>query len=92
MRVADTAFEIWGESKTFSRPGDSGNPVVRRFCPECGSSISEQASTSPGLVIINAGTLDDPTTVTPTIQIYCDRELRWVQLSGGMDRFAKLPA
>jgi len=44
----DTAFEtviafpnasvsIQGELKTFQDTGDSGKPVHRRFCPNCGS-------------------------------------------------------
>ena len=43
------------------------------------------------MVYLNAGTLDDPTFVTPTTEIYCDRALSWVQLSGGMQRFAEMP-
>jgi hypothetical protein len=33
------AFEIEGVLKTFTKPADIGRPIVRRFCPECGSSI-----------------------------------------------------
>jgi hypothetical protein len=76
--------------KTFTRLADSGKPVVRRFCPECGSSIAEEVSALPGVLIINGGTLDDPTSITPTTEIYCERALPWVQL-GGMQRFAKMP-
>lgn len=42
-------------------------------------------------MLINGGTLDDPTSVTPTIEIYCDRELPWVRLDGDMQRFASAP-
>ena len=76
--------------KTFTKPADSGRPIVRRFCPECGSSIVEEPGSRPDLVIINGGTLDDPTSVTPGIEIYCDRELSWVQL-GGMQRYPAMP-
>ena len=62
---------------------------MRLFCPECGSSIAEAPSTRPGMLILNAGTLDDPTSVTPQFEIYCDRALSWVQLSGEMRRFPK---
>ena len=78
--------------QTFAKPGDSGQPIVRRFCPECGSSIAEEASTRPGLVLLNGGTLDDPTSVTPTMQIYCDRELVWVRLGDNIQRFATAPS
>jgi hypothetical protein len=39
--------------------------------------------------VLNAGTLDDPSSVMPTLEIYCDRALPWVQLAGGMQRFAQ---
>jgi hypothetical protein len=84
------AFEIEGVLKTFTKPADSGRPIVRRFCPECGSSIVEEPGSRPDLVIINGGTLDDPTSVTPAIEIYCDRELPWVRL-GGMQRHPAMP-
>ena len=57
-------FEIEGVLKTFTKPADSGRPIVRRFCPECGSSIVEEPGSRPDLVIINGGTLDDPTSMT----------------------------
>jgi len=41
-----------------------------------------------GTIILNAGTLDDPSSVMPTLEIFCDRALPWVQLAGGMQRFA----
>ena len=84
------AFEIEGVLKTFTKPADSGRPIVRRFCPECGSSIVEEPASRPDLVIVNGGTLDDPTSVTPGIEIYCNRELSWVQL-GGMQRYPAMP-
>jgi hypothetical protein len=88
--VPQTAFKVQGALKTFTSPADSGKPIVRRFCPECGSSIAEEVSTLPGVLITNGGTLDDPTSITPTTEIYCERALPWVQL-GGMQRFAKMP-
>ena len=91
VAVPLTALEIEGSSKTFDKPGDSGHPITRRFCPECGSSIAEEAFTRPGLVLINAGTLDDPTQFTPTLEIYCDRELHWARLNCGAERFEAAP-
>jgi len=85
-----TALQIRGVIKTFSKLADSGKPILRHFCPECGSSIAEEPSRRPGTIILNAGTLDDPSSVMPTVEIYCDRALPWVQLAGGMQRFAQM--
>ncbi len=85
------ALEIDGAFKTFAKPGDSGHPITRRFCPECGSSVAEEARTRPGLVLVNGGTLDDPTQFEPSLEIYCDRELPWARLSCGAQRFDAAP-
>jgi hypothetical protein len=79
-----SAVEIHGMLKTFTKIADSGRPIVRRFCPECGSSISEEPAARPDMVILNVGTFDDPTALRPAVQIYCDRALPWVQLAGNM--------
>jgi hypothetical protein len=91
VAVPETELEIRGELKTYAVPGDSGEPIERKFCPNCGSSILEEAFTRPGLVMLNGGTLDDPTSVSPTMEIYCDRELHWAKLGGKMQRFAESP-
>jgi hypothetical protein len=89
--VPKDALEFQGTLKTFSSLADSGKPILRHFCPECGSSVSEEPSIRPGFVLINGGTLDHPNAIKPSMEIYCDRELPWVQL-GDMQRFAKMPS
>jgi hypothetical protein len=91
LGVAKPAFKIDGTVKTFSSLGGSGKPILRHFCPECGSSIAEEPTVLPDLVVVNVGTLDEPAAVTPTRQIFCDDALPWVHLGGDMQRFAKMP-
>ena len=67
----------------------SGKPMLRRFCPECGSTIAQEPGTRPGLVVVHLGTLDDPKPITPEREIFCDDALPWVQAVGDMPRFAK---
>ena len=57
VRVTKEALTIEGELKTFSSIGGSGNPILRHFCPECGSSIAEESGTRPGNIILNVGRL-----------------------------------
>src|SRR5579864_6468109 len=59
---------ITGELKTYNDTGDSGKPVRRRFCPNCGSGIVAEADLLPGIAIVLAGTLDDPTTFQPAME------------------------
>jgi len=89
--VPKAALTIDGTIKTFTSLGGSGKPILRHFCPECGSSIAEEPGTLPGMVILNVGTLDDPKSVTPTREIFCDDALIWVHVTGDVQRFAKMP-
>jgi hypothetical protein len=89
--VLETDLQIQGELETFSKPGDSGQPIQRKFCPKCGSSILEIAATRPGLVLLNGGTLDNSENLTPTLQIYCDRELTWARLAADIQQFPGAP-
>src|SRR5437660_739515 len=88
VRVAKEALTIEGTLKTFSSIGGSGNPILRHFCPECGSSIAEESGTRPGMIILNVGTFDDPRApdarvgevarwTRSLIRQRCDRWRRW---------------
>jgi hypothetical protein len=89
--VPETAFSIEGTTKTFNDKADSGEPVFRIFCPECGSPIISRDPPLPGLIIIKAGTLDDTSWLKPTMEIFCDSAQSWVPAFGGTQRFPKMP-
>ncbi|MGC2201720.1 MAG: GFA family protein [Stellaceae bacterium] len=91
VAIPTPALSMQGAVKTFNGRGDSGKTVHRRFCPECGSPILSEAEALPGLAIIKAGTLDDPSWVKPAMEIFCDSAQPWVQLGGERQRFAKMP-
>jgi hypothetical protein len=65
--------------------------MYRRFCPDCGSTVMDEAEAMPGVIMIQAGTLDDASWVKPAAQVYCDSAQPWVQLAGDMARFPKMP-
>jgi hypothetical protein len=82
-----SAVTVTGALKGFTKQGDSGKPIKRMFCPECGASVMDEAEAAPGIVMIQAGTLDDTSWVKPTSQIYCASAQSWVELSGEMKSF-----
>jgi hypothetical protein len=91
LGVPAPAVTVTGETGTFEGRGDSGQPIYRRFCPKCGSQLIAEAAIMPGMLMITAGTLDDPSWVKPAMEIYCDSKQPWVELAGGMASFAKMP-
>lgn len=85
------AVSMQGELKTYTDTGDSGKSLFRKFCPECGSSIATEVEVMPGMIMLKAGSLDDPSIVQPVMQIYCDSAQPWVSLGGEMKSFPKMP-
>lgn len=85
------ALSVQGDLKTFTGRGDSGKETYRRFCPECGSPLIDEAEIMPGVVMILTGTLDDASWVKPTLEIFCDSAQPWVKLAGDLQSFPKMP-
>jgi hypothetical protein len=91
LMVPKGSFTVTGAMKTHTGVGGSGLPILRHFCPECGSSLAEEPGTRPGMVILNIGTFDDPSAVRPAREIFRDDGLPFVQVTGDMLRYAKRP-
>lgn len=89
--VPKAALSIRGTLTTYTKSGASGQPIHRRFCPTCGSSVADEADAMPGVVMIGTGTLDDASWAKPGAQIYCDSAQPWVHLGGEMKSFPKMP-
>ena len=85
------SVSVQGELKTYDDTGDSGQPVHRRFCPNCGSGVVNEVDVLPGVTIVLAGTLDDPAAFKPTMDVYWSRAQPWVHTSGERTRFSKMP-
>ena len=91
IAIPAAALAFQGSPKTYTQKGDSGQDVVRRLCPNCGSTITSEPAVMPGASILRVGTLDDTSWVKPTMEIYCDSKQSWVDLAGGMQRHPKMP-
>ncbi len=88
IAVPAADFDLQGETRTFDDSSDSGRTVARIFCPTCGSPILSRIEPMPDLVLIKAGTLDDPGTLRPVVEVYCDRALPFVPAIAETERHA----
>ena len=91
VAIPKPALSMQGALKTFNDRGDSGKALYRRFCPDCGSSVIDEAEAMPNMAMIMAGTLDDASWVKPAMEIYLDSAQPWVNLGGDRPRFPKMP-
>ncbi|WP_220634840.1 GFA family protein [Georgfuchsia toluolica] len=90
--VPKPAFSVVkGKATCFDTKADSGNTVTRYFCSQCGSNLWSVPNGIPDLLIIKAGTLDDPSGITPGMSIFCDSAQPWAVIPDAIPRFPKMP-
>ena len=86
------AFSVQGGLQTFTNTGDSGRKLDRKFCLRCGSPVFVEAEGFPGMALIMGGTLDDTTSLTPTMALFCDSAQPWLAISHEMKSFPRMPS
>jgi hypothetical protein len=78
--VRTSSLRIDGELRTFENSGtDSHESRARRFCPACGSQILSVLAEAPEITWLKAGTLDDPSWVSPTLEVWTGSAQRWTR-------------
>jgi len=76
---------------TFEDLGESGQPVHRRFCGKCGSSLFTDADAFAGISFIKGGSLDDRSWLQPRLHIWCGSAQPWVSIAADATKFPKNP-
>lgn len=82
---------ITGKLGRYSSIADSGNHMHRSFCPTCGVQLFSEAEERPQLIVVRAGTLDDPTQVRPEGMIWTASAPAWAALDPELPQFAGQP-
>ncbi|BCL37419.1 GFA family protein [Nostoc sp. MS1] len=88
--VPQNAVTIIGDVKYHEVIGDSGSIVGRGFCPNCGSRLFSKPPI-PELMGIMAGSLDDPSWFSPTMDIYTASSQPWDYMNPNLSKFTKMP-
>jgi hypothetical protein len=74
MLLADReSFHTDDGTEIYCKRADSGREIDIHRCAECGTRLWHEPLSSPGLVFIAAGTLDDTSWAVPTSHIWTER-------------------
>src|SRR5262245_2102602 len=73
---------IRGDPQTLLRTADSGREVARLVCGRCGSWLCS-TSTFNSTVRVRAGTLDDTSSLRPTMHFWTRSKQAWIALPAG---------
>ena len=86
-----SAVTVTGPLRTHVKTADSGNRMHRRFCEQCGSPVTSMSEARPHLLILRAGTLDDPEIAKPSHTIWTDSAPSWACIDEALPKTAKQP-
>ena len=89
--VPETQLRIVGAPAVYASRGESGGQVHRHFCPVCAGRLYTAADSTGPIRMVQAGSLDDPNAVTPTVAIYVKDALTWDRIDPGLAQFERLP-
>ncbi len=82
---------ITGEVKSFSHQVDSGNSLIKEFCPNCGSQMFGKNAARPGSLALRAGSINEKEHIKPQFNVYTSRKLDCVTLDDSIPAFEKMP-
>jgi len=85
--VPRSAVRIEGHLSKYTRTGDSGRPVHRRFCRVCGTVLLTEFEVEPANVCLKACSLDDPSWLRPECHLYVSRKQPWLVIDDGLPQY-----
>jgi hypothetical protein len=80
VAVARAALQVDGDTLAahVTVGADTGEERQRQFCSKCGSPIVPLVAEQPDVAVIKAGTLNDRSWLSPTMEIWCDSAQPWL--------------
>lgn len=91
LLVPAASLTVSGPLTEHTMTADSGNQLTRQFCPTCGTHLFGISSGRPQFRVVRAGNLDDPSSVTPTTNIWTSSAPAWACLDASLEQVAGQP-
>lgn len=91
LLVAAEGLTITGALAEYTKTADSGNQVIRQFCPDCGTHLFAKSSARPQFRVIRAGNLHDVSSIQPSMNIWSSSAPGWACLDPSIERVEQQP-
>ena len=91
MLVPAAGLSHTGTLSEHTTVADSGNSVTRQFCPSCGTHLFARSSARPEFRVVRAGTLEDPSSIRPGMNIWANSAPAWACLDPSIERIERQP-
>jgi hypothetical protein len=91
MGFTGGAIHVAPGVREFFCKADSGDDIVRAFCPTCGSSIYSRNAGIPHLIFLRASALDDPSLFARQLAVWAARAPACDVVPAHLPAFAEAP-
>jgi len=90
--MATTAFRLMtGTPAVYEKPADSGHTMPRMCCGQCGAPVCLTNSARSHWVVVYAGSVDDPSWIRPTRDMYTASAQPWDHRDATLPQFPQMP-
>lgn len=87
-----SAIAVTGPVSCYVSTADSGNEISRFFCGVCGCHLFASSSATAQFRVLRIGTLDDPSSVPPQLNIWSSSAPSWACLDPTLKSEPRQPA
>lgn len=78
-----------GELSEYKQQADSGFEMTRRFCPQCATPLFVNSTQFPDIQMFMLSALDNPESVQPSFEIWCDSKVSWSKINDEVRSFRR---
>jgi len=89
--VMASDFTVTGECSTYEYKAESGNTMLRYFCPKCGTPTHGTSSGNDAVVVIRAGSMDDPSKFDAAFVLFVGEGQAWDSVPDDIPHFPGMP-
>jgi hypothetical protein len=90
--IHQSQLSLTGEPTTFTNEGDTGGKVTRHFCGTCAGRLYTSGDLPGEVIMVQAGSLDDPNRVSPESVIYHKDAVAWDRFDAALPVFEAMPS
>ncbi|MBO9499650.1 MAG: GFA family protein [Novosphingobium sp.] len=76
-----------GEPATYTNTGESGGSVTRHFCGTCAGRLYTSGDMPGEFIMVQAGSLDDPSAIAPESVIYLKDAASWDRFDPALPKY-----
>ena len=84
-------LDLRGEPATYTTTGDTGGDVTRHFCGRCAGRLYTSGTLPGRMIMVQAGSLDDPDRVMPESVIYMKDRVAWDHFDPALPKYEAMP-